>query len=628
MSYNNRKKTHHKFTNKMKGMKGMKVSEFILQHIITSKNVDSILDRCKTQAEKGFIYERLWDMVIKFGYCDSFPRTEFTNLTGNMNTGTLKPLNSFHNYLRENVVSGNSGGCSDISLLNHINNTHIFISSKYPKTKDDITKQKSVSYYEIQNIISVVDSNKHLYPKFKIYLLVPDKYSVLEKVRNANKSSNYITKYMDEESIFDKKYLNQCFLSFKADLLKNISMNGNREINYDELYSSPRSNLRLRFHQEMITQKTSDLIDKGHKSILWGAKCRSGKTYMVGGLIAKQYEKKRKLNVLIITPAPTETAPQFTDDLFNKFKEFEVFTIHHVDGSKNIENIVLGESNIFVMSKHLLQMYIEDKTIMKIKNLNLDMIGFDENHFSGTTELSKRIIQSYSSKNTARLYLTATYNKPLREWDIPNECQMYWDIEDEQISKRILTDPTHLNKLKEKHGDAIITQTVQTFTEKGFSVNEMFEPYESMPDLYLITTMFDSERYDAIKQKIMGSKYGFSFDVLLALNKQKTRFLYENEVKTTLRYLSGSEKEIDYKDGDKSMFSRIFRICSNNETRQPFTQIWFLPSDNINETSTCLEQLMQEDSILKKYDVMCVNRKNKELAKDIKNDIKKREINA
>ena len=103
-----------------------------------------------------------------------------------------------------------------------------------------------------------------------------------------------------------------------------------------------------------------------------------------------------------------------------------------------IESLVLGDSNIFVMSKQLLQKYIDDKTIMKIKNLKLDIIGFDENHFSGTTDLSKSILDSYSSKNTIKVYLTATYNKPLREWNIPEECQMYWDIEDEQICKSIL----------------------------------------------------------------------------------------------------------------------------------------------------------------------------------------------
>lgn len=608
--------------------KRMNVREFI-QSIITFDNVDDILEKCKNQSEKGFIYERLWDICIKFGFCNHFPKSDFTHLTGNMNTGSLKPMTTFTQYLNENVVSGNSGGCSDISLYNHTDETFTFISSKFPKTKDEISKQKSVSYYEIQNIISVIDANKHLYPQFKICLLVPDKKTVLEKVRNANKSSQYITMYMNEDNIFDKNDLNKCFLYFREDILKHIKTAKNGKINYDEIYLSPRSNLYLRFHQELITQKTSELIEKGNKSFLWGCKCRSGKTYMVGGLITKEFEKKRKLNVLIITPAPTETAPQFTNDLFNKFREFEVFKIHHVDGSKNIETIDLEESNIFVMSKHLLQRYIDDKandkTIMKIKNLKLDIIAFDENHFSGTTELSKKILKSYSSPNTVKIYLTASYNKPLREWNIPVECQMYWDIEDEQICKSILNDENNVNKLKDKHGDTNVTQTIQWFREKGLSIKEIFQPYESMPDLYLITTMFDSERYDTIKNKIMGSKYGFCFDVLFSMNKQKTRFLYENEIKTVLRYISGSNKEVDFKNGDQSMFSRIFKTCSRKESRQPFTQIWFLPSNNINQVSKCLEQLMCEDSILKKYDILCINRKNRDLAKDIKDDIAKQE---
>jgi hypothetical protein len=39
---------------------------------------------------------------------------------------------------------------------------------------------------------------------------------------------------------------------------------------------------------------------------------------------------------------------------------------------------------------------------MKIKNLKLDIIVFDENHFSGTTNLSKDILTSYSSKKTIK----------------------------------------------------------------------------------------------------------------------------------------------------------------------------------------------------------------------------------
>jgi len=35
----------------------------------------------------------------------------------------------------------------------------------------------------------------------------------------------------------------------------------------------------------MIVNKTSKLIEEGYKDFLWGCKCRSGKTYIVGGLI-------------------------------------------------------------------------------------------------------------------------------------------------------------------------------------------------------------------------------------------------------------------------------------------------------------------------------------------------------
>jgi len=118
-----------------------------------------------------------------------------------------------------------------------------------------------------------------------------------------------------------------------------------------------------------------------------------------------------------------------------------------------------------------------------------------------------------------------------------------------------------------------------------------------------------------------GSHYGFSFDVLFSLNKEK-KFNYKNEIKTILRYISGSKKEQDYKTGDKSIFTRINNICS----RTPFTQIWFLPSDNINFISQNLKLLMLEDKILKNYNIMCINRQNNDLAKDIKDEILKEEI--
>ena len=607
----------------------MNIKDFI-DYIITFDNIRDILDNCKSQSEKGFIFERLYDIVIKFGFCDIFPNSNFNHLIGNSNNGILNKLDNFDKYLEEKIFSSNSGGCSDITLQNKIDNTYIFISSKYPKSNEEIKKQKAVGYYDIQNIIAMACKNQHIYKNYKIYLFVPNKKKVLDKVKNANKSSEYITAYMTDTNILDKDDLNKCFLAFKQDIIKN------KEKDWNEIYLTVKDNLILRFHQELITEKTSNLIEEGNKSFLWGCKCRSGKTFMIGGIIIKQLNIKKKLNVLIITPAPTETAPQFTDDLFNKFKDFRDFKIYHIEGSKAINNLKIDESknNIFVMSKQLLQKYIniktekDDKTILKIKNLKLDIIGFDENHFSGTTDLSKDILTSYSSKNTIKIYLTATYSKPLKEWNIPVECQMFWDIEDEQFCKKLLIDKDniYLNKLKEKHESKYIDRTIKHYNDLGLSLNDIFKCYEKMPDLYLITNMFDSQRYEIIKEKLNNeNKIGFCFDTLLGLNKGKTKFSFENEVKTILRYISGSQKETD---GEKTIFTRINNICSEKDTRNPFTQIWFLPSNNINEISTCLETLIKQDLILKKYDVLCINRKNTDLAKDIKDEINKKEIEA
>jgi len=325
-----------------------------IDYIITFDNVDNILNTCTSQSEKGFIFERLFDIVIKFGFCDIFNNSIFNHLIGNSNNGKLKILENINQYLDEKVFSGNSGGCSNITLQNKNDNTYIFISSKYPKSTEEIKKQKSVDYYDIQNIIAMATKNKYIYKNYKIYLVVPNKKKVLDKVKNANESSEYITEHMTDENILDIDDLNKYFLIFKQDIIKN------KNENWQDIYLTKKENLNLRFHQELITQKTCDLIEEGNKSFLWGCKCRSGKTFMFGGIIIKQFNIKKKLNVLIITPAPTETAPQFTNDLFNKFKDFDKFKIHHIEGSSSLESIEPSDSNIFVMSKQLLQKYINE----------------------------------------------------------------------------------------------------------------------------------------------------------------------------------------------------------------------------------------------------------------------------
>ena len=52
------------------------------------------------------------------------------------------------------------------------------------------------------------------------------------------------------------------------------------------------------------------------------------------------------------------------------------------------------------MSKQLLQKYINEKTIMTIKNLKLDIIAFDENHFFYLNNLVNLSTSKLSLSNT------------------------------------------------------------------------------------------------------------------------------------------------------------------------------------------------------------------------------------
>lgn len=92
-----------------------KIKKFI-NYILTFDNTKDILDKCETQSEKGFIFERLYDLAIKFDCCDIFPRTEYDFLIGNSNNSNLKVLQNIEQYLDEKVISGKSSGCSDITL--------------------------------------------------------------------------------------------------------------------------------------------------------------------------------------------------------------------------------------------------------------------------------------------------------------------------------------------------------------------------------------------------------------------------------------------------------------------------------------------------------------------------------
>ena len=63
----------------------------------------------------------------------------------------------------------------------------------------------------------IIFTGPKIYKNYKIFLLVPNKNAILDKVKNSNVSSNYITKYITKDNILDKNDLNKYFLEFKKD---------------------------------------------------------------------------------------------------------------------------------------------------------------------------------------------------------------------------------------------------------------------------------------------------------------------------------------------------------------------------------------------------------------------------
>lgn len=561
--------------------------------------------KTETQSKRGNVFEKTCDLIIKCGFCSFLSNDVYDHYEGDIATGELKKVDNLELHIKnQKVFSKGKGGKSDITLKNKHTAKWIFISCKF----GDVT---SVTDFDIDKICLAVKDKSHIYKEYEIYLFVNDTERTTSILNSAHEGNAVYKNNVSH--IFDTKAFEQMFQNLKQTI---------QDMNLDEVntkFCNAKVPLELRFHQDLITFKQMNLIAEGEKDLLLGAKARSGKTYCVGGLFIKYHKKYNLLNALIITPAPTETLTQFTDDVFHKFRDFMGISIIEIKKGSDFGNMELQEYNIIIVSKQLLDDYVFENKIQSIQDICLDFIVFDENHFHGTTEMSKNILQSYSCAKTVKLYLTATYAKPLREWHIPPKCQLYWDIEDEQLCKK-----RNVEGLVERHGEEV------SLFVKEESKEAMLKIYDNMPDLHILTNMMDMQRHAQIKELIKDTSYGFSFSALFCGK-------YPNEVDLFFRGLTGSHKETDFPKGDLSIFERIknLSIMKNNRTKLNngdfTTQLWFLPfgvNMTIHKVSEHVEERMLKNKILAKYEIKIVNSSKDYKLKDIKSKIAGWELEA
>ena len=146
----------------------------------------------ETQSKRGNIVEKLWDIVIKFGFCSLLPNDTYNHFDGSVNECKLSIVDNLEIYLEKMLVFGKGkGGSSDITLQNKKTEKWIFISSKF--YLDD--RSKSVDDYDVGKIALIIKTFPYKYKEAEIYVVVNDREKLLETIKSSHSSSSeYLTR--------------------------------------------------------------------------------------------------------------------------------------------------------------------------------------------------------------------------------------------------------------------------------------------------------------------------------------------------------------------------------------------------------------------------------------------------
>ncbi len=197
-------------------------------------------------------------------------------------------------------------------------------------------KEKSGDKYDVAQIVIEADEifnssgkGKGKPFEYNIVLLVKNKEELKRKLNRTDKT--YAKRI---HKIYDLTDLNDFYLQ-----IKNIDLT-------HLIQKNTKDNVLLpRFHQKYFVDYTKQCIESGDKKFAWGAVPRSGKSYMIGGLIS---ELKPKY-VFLILGAITETKAQFIDELFRSdkqgFSDFDEYIIHDLQKGKDYGK---GEKHIYL----------------------------------------------------------------------------------------------------------------------------------------------------------------------------------------------------------------------------------------------------------------------------------------
>lgn len=535
------------------------------------------------------------------GYDKELTKTEILN--SKINDGSAAqsvdiffkiPNNKVKKLIHKNACENNYSITDD---KNSKKDLYILIQNKFydkeysSADKYDVTK--------IAHRAKELSSERFDSSQYKIILMVNNKQLLDTKIkRNRNDDFGLVSE------IFGLQELEQWFQNMLFDMYKSISFKNfiqNDKINKQE-------SLQLRFHQDLIVNTTHKFIthndtETKRKKFIWGCVPRSGKSYMIAGMIAKtDLFLKSSNNKLIILGAKTETEGQFIE----MFKEYDTFNDYGIITSKS--DIKKAKENgktkfIFILSQEKIKVnknnnefkdkFKEDfedfEDLLKSKNIDL---YFDEIHKGGSTENAQdKIIHSLLGEGIdidLFVMVTATYARPSIAYEtlVTKEPPVIlnWSYIDQQNMKQI-TNETVLENFKQNRNNDIEREVIDELLheyEGKYGKDYLFtleEFYKKYPELVIIQPFIDSkqEPFD-LHGNVFKLKCSAIGKTIEELSNPSNIFENNSSVLQLLNFIGKSEHDLLEPN---TIYGKLKHKYNYDVINTRHSQLWFLPYSNL-----------------------------------------------
>jgi hypothetical protein len=537
----------------------------------------------------------------------------FDICTGNFNEQSLKIMyhvnEIFYDSKNQLIALKDKGDSSDLTAFHATQPKTILATTSKNLNKENVDK------LDIDKILTNFKPYEEQGYKLILCVVIRDSKSFHKMVSRIEKTNKKLKDLLLNPStiIIDWDDINEAYYKFK-----NIYQNTDVDELIKDLIISP---LILKMHQELGVNKTIKLKKKGKKNILWGQVQRSGKSYIMAGTIIEDCKNKTNCNYLIITTAPNETIEQYINVL--RCLQLADFDIHWVNGKNKKPK--LGNKNIIICSKQFLQYKLDDsqenekiKSIQWMKQMIFEMRFLDESHLGGTTTIAQKILDYYGKLSTT-IQITATYSKPIKDYDIPKESWILWDLEDIKLCRKI-NQPESLERLIEKHGSDFLE------VKDKYSELSIIEEYSKYPDLWILTDRIEPSLVGSIIEQTKDNDYGWSVEAAFLLKQNEDEVIQEfqnPEENLKLWYrIFGKRNELGIPDSeypDEQVYlKRIETICKNPEYNsrylghndgKPMIIMAFLPQNNIDLISKASKKILIDNNVIPNFEIVIINSK-------------------